>query len=68
MVKYWHGKVEDIDDMGVPIEDTFIDGATIYGPWAIMAPGSHKIIGRGLGNGRGQKYERQSDGRWLKVE
>lgn len=66
--RYWTGRVADCDDFGDPVTDTFIDGATVFGPWAIMSPKSHRANGRGLGTGRGQKYKRQDDGRWLKVE
>lgn len=64
---YWCGEIGPHDDMGNPIGDTFIDGATGRG-WAIMSPSTHRMYGRGLGTGLGQKYERQADGRWLKVE
>jgi hypothetical protein len=39
------------------------------GPWAIMSEASwqRKGIGR-TGIGFGQKYEKQEDGKWLKVE
>jgi hypothetical protein len=66
--RYWQGPVRNIDDFDQAITDTFIDGATIYGPWAMMTPASHRLYGQGLGTGRGQKYEKQSDGQWLKVE
>jgi hypothetical protein len=66
--KYWHGPVKSVDDLGHPISDTFIDGATTFGPWAIMSPSTHRQYGKGLGLGRGQKYEKQADGMWLKVE
>lgn len=65
--RYWIGEVPSVDDLGNAIVDTFIDGATTYGPWAMMSPASFRRIGRGLGQGVGQKYEKQSDGRWLKV-
>lgn len=35
---------------------TFIDGKTIYGPWAFLCPTCHSLAGCGLGIGRGQKY------------
>jgi hypothetical protein len=66
--RYWQGPVKSVDDLGHPITTVFIDGATTFGPWAIMNPDTHKQYGRGLGVGRGQKYEKQSDGYWLKVE
>jgi hypothetical protein len=66
--RYWQGTVASHDDFGAAITATFIDGATAMGPWAIMAPRSFRQYGRGLGTGRGQRYEKQADGRWLKVE
>jgi len=67
--KYWAGRAPTHCDISrKPITDCFIDGATIHGPWANMHPDTHKTHGRGLGTGRGQKYKKQLDGRWLKVE
>lgn len=66
--KYWIGDVSKTDDFGDPIKEVFIDGATVHGPWAVMTPASHDYYGRGLGTGRGQKYMKQADGKWLKVE
>lgn len=68
MAIYWQGQVGEKDDLGVPIDGVFIDGATIVGPWAIMAPATFKKLGRGLGMGKGQQYEKQPDGRWLKTK
>ena len=65
---YWLSPLGAADDFGIPIAQEFVDGKTRLGPWAIMAPSSFKIMGVGLGLGRGQRYERQADGRWLKVE
>ena len=50
-----------------PIEKEFIDGATVFGPWANMCTECHKESGKGLGVGRGQKYEKQGDD-YVKVE
>ena len=61
--------LDGLDDFREPITTAFIDGRTKYGPWAIMTPlswGQHGI-GR-LGTGFGQRYEKQADGQWLKVE
>jgi hypothetical protein len=67
--KYWAGAVPPNDDFGDPIEDEFIDGKTIHGPWATMTPRSWRKHGvSSLGTGRGQYYEKQKDGRWLKVQ
>lgn len=57
-----------VDNFDQPIKHVFIDGATRFGPWAIMTPASHLKYGVGLGVGRGQKYIKQVDGRWHKVE
>lgn len=73
---YWQSPVLENDDFGEPIIDEFIDGRTAYGPWAIMSPLSHTIHGARdryglpalLGTGTGQRYQRQPDGRFLKVE
>lgn len=68
MTKYWTGNVNSTDDCGYDITDEFIDGKTTLGPWAIMNPTSFKIHGIGLGTGLGQRYRKQADGKWLKVE
>ncbi len=67
--RYWMGDVGADDDFNEPIDDTFYDGATIMGPWGIMTPRSWRRVGCGrVGLGFAQKYEKQDDGRWLKVE
>ena len=66
--RYWHGQVETTDNFGNSIDDIFIDGATTFGPWAIMSPASFRRYGKGLGTGIGQKYVKQHDGLWLKTE
>jgi hypothetical protein len=68
-VTYWIGDVPAQDDFGVPIKDEFIDGKTWMGPWAIMTIDSWRRCSYGqLGLGWGQRYKKQEDGRWLKVE
>jgi hypothetical protein len=68
----WTSHVGAVDDFNIPVNHKpggiIIDGATTMGPWALMVPESHERHGRGLGLGRGQKYVKQEDGRWLKVE
>lgn len=73
---YWQGPVgpkaadgSQLDDFDQPITDEFIDGKTVMGPWGNMSPKSWARHGVGrLGTGYGQRYKKQSDGRWLKVE
>lgn len=66
--KFWCGQVSDKDDFGVEITNVFYDGKTKMGPWANMSPTSFKRYGLGkTGTGLAQKYEKQSDGRWLKT-
>lgn len=68
--RYWQGEIGPGDDFGRPIHDEFIDGK-MHGrnQWAIMSPDSWERSGIGkLGTGYGQRYKKQADGRWLKVE
>jgi hypothetical protein len=65
----WIGTPPEICDINrEPIVDEFIDGKTRAGPWGNMCPKCHKIFGVGLGTGYGQRYKKQDDGKWLKVE
>ena len=67
--KYWLSAVPEKDDFGDTIKDMFIDGKTVMGPWALMTERSFKSFGTGrMGLGYGQEYEKQKDGKWLKVE
>lgn len=66
---YWLSPVGAADDFGSPIDTVIIDGKTRMGPWALMTPDSFEKFGTGkLGTGYGQKYEKQEDGKWLKIE
>jgi hypothetical protein len=66
--KLWYGDVKSHDDFGSKISKTFIDGRTKHGPWAIMTPKNHRLHGVGLGEGRGQQYDLQEDGKWEQPE
>lgn len=66
--KFWTGKVPSYDDFDDKIIDEFIDGKTRLGPWACMTPESYKDYGIGLGLGKGQRYQKAGDNRWMKVE
>ena len=49
------------------ITEEFVDGMTVYGPWANMCMSCFNIIGIGLGTGRGQLY-RKHDDKFIKEE
>jgi hypothetical protein len=51
-----------------PIIDQFVDGRTVYGPWANMCLRCHKKKGVGLGTGFGQYYKKNQDGDFMKAE
>lgn len=56
-VSRWLGLLpKECDICHHPIKEAFIDGATKFGPWAIMCPKCHSQVGRGLGTGQGQQY------------
>jgi hypothetical protein len=60
MKKKWLSPAEKCDICGAILHDTseyFVDGKTIYGPWALMCPICHEDVGCGLGCGLGQKYD-----------
>jgi hypothetical protein len=67
--RYWQGAAPLTCDLcHEPVTTSFSDAKTFMGPWACMCSdcASRQHIVHGIG--RGQRYERQSDGRWLKVE
>jgi hypothetical protein len=66
---YWLSPLGKVDDFGIPYENIMIDGRTKQGPWANMTGASWQRHGVGkFGTGYAQKYMKQADGRWLKVE
>ena len=55
-VKKWVGPVPiNCDICHKSIYKTFIDGRTVYGPWANMCSERHSQVGVGLGTGKGAK-------------
>jgi hypothetical protein len=67
--KYWVSPVNERDDFNMLIDDIIYDGKTVMGTWALMSPGAWRAYGVGrTGLGLAQKYKKQSDGRWLKIE
>ena len=67
-VKKWVGSVGYCNLCHNPIVECFVDGTVRNGGWATMCVECHAEYGLGLGMGRGQKYQKQEDGSWLKVE
>ena len=66
---YWLSPLDSVDDFGRRYKDVMYDAKTKMLCWANMTEESFKEHGYGkLGLGKGQKYEKQLDGRWLKVE
>jgi hypothetical protein len=67
---FWVGiPPSNCDITGEGLSREFIDGKTKNGPWAIMSPTTWSKYGCGrLGVGFGQRYVRQLDGRFKKVE
>lgn len=50
------------------IQEAFVDGRTYTGRWASMCMDCYGEFGVGLGTGKGQRYEKQDNGSWRKVE
>ena len=69
LVKWLSPAPTKCDICGVAITNSFVDGATMAGPWACLCNGCHTAYGRGLGLGRGQRYKWQNEhGAFVKVE
>lgn len=64
---YWSGVVEECQLCGGQLSSTMYDARTPRG-WANTCHSCFRSYGLQLGTGRGQKYKRQADKRWLKVE
>lgn len=68
--RYWLGSPPtDCQICASPLTERFFDARTWHGSWAMLCP-SCQENGPGLnqiGHGRGQEYELQADGRWMKV-
>lgn len=69
---YWRGIAPARCDLPMchePITVEFTDGVTtLSSQWAFMCPTCAKRYGKGLGPGLGQRYVRQEDHRFVKVE
>lgn len=58
--------IKQCDICGTKV-DSYVDGKTIYGPWANMCLSCFETKGIGLGTGRGQLYENNEDGQFVKL-
>jgi len=65
---YWLGP-KKCDICKKDITDILYDSKTRMGPWATMCSECYMKVRAyaGLGTGLGQKYQRQDDGRFLKI-
>jgi hypothetical protein len=68
MKRYWHGDIPvRCETCDVPITTSFSDCATPHG-WANICNVCVTLQKCTYGIGRGQKYEKQPDGKWLKTK
>jgi len=66
---YWGGSNPTCCDIcHQQFETQMVDGKTDQGPWGLLCVHCHESHGVGLGTGRGQLYELQAEGRWLKID
>ncbi|MCR4330294.1 MAG: hypothetical protein NUV49_00165 [Patescibacteria group bacterium] len=69
--KVWFGTSPVVCDLcrasNLMSRRNFVDGKTVFGPWAIMCLECHMLVGAGIGDGRGQHYRLHDDGRWVKI-
>lgn len=56
----------DCQICATPLTDSFVDGKTIFGPWAFLCLPCHVEVGVGLGIGKGQWYAKDND-EWVLV-
>ena len=53
----WHSSTPTHCDIcGREIKNEFVHGKTFKDSWGIFCPKCHKVVGVGLGVGRGQRY------------
>jgi hypothetical protein len=62
--RYWQGEIENCDICEKPMTNKFVDGPTKMGSWANMC---EYCADRFWRYPMGETYEKQSDGRWLKI-
>ena len=68
MAKYWCGEVERCCQVCEnPYNGVMYDASLQGMGWANVCTLCFHSYGNGLGTGRAQRYEKQSDNRWLKT-
>ncbi len=66
---YWLGPLGGCDICKKPFNNVMYDVKTNIGPWGNLCESCFQLYtSRRLGTGQGQKFERQTDGRFLCVE
>jgi len=59
-MSHWIGQLPTKCDLcKEPLTEGFYDGKTIFGPWAVMCLLCHRDAGVGIGEGRGQRYDKE---------
>lgn len=67
--KMWVGPAPQTCDIcDTPLTKVFVDGKTTRGPWGCLCLNCHRLSGCGLGLGKGQQYEKDSEGNWVKTK
>lgn len=65
--RYWMGEAPlNCDVCRTDIIDEFSD-YNLQGAWGNVCPRCQKKYNVGYGTGRGQRYTKQPDGRWMKT-
>ena len=67
-MSHWIGDLsQGCDICKRPFGRFMYDAKTTFGPWANLDEACFVLHGMGMGQGRGQKYEKQEDGSYLKM-
>mgnify|MGYP001565158967 CR=1 FL=1 len=66
---FWAGSLpEKCDLCGDSLKRGFWDARSRQGHWMIVCIGCHNDEVMSSGTGHGQRYEKQKDGSWMRVE
>lgn len=68
VMTYFTPTPERCDVCGDALRSVMYDARTTFGPWGNLCSVCFAKVGVGLGTGLGQRYERQTDGRFLKTD